>query len=145
MVPKKPEHRRLRGDWSLKNINNMADSSEKVSFRVDMQCSSLRAKAFLVFDRGSQPIGRHLANKLLTCCQQSADCWQKIFVKGGKRQSADCWLGELFFIFSQECLIMKKSHGSRNQVLFNISNQVLQQLPRYAKCPSLKLTLKQGY
>ena len=23
--------------------------------------------------------------------QQSADCWQKIFVKGGKRQSADSW------------------------------------------------------
>ena len=102
MVPKKPKHRRLRGDWSLKNLNNMADSSEKVSFRVDMQCSSLRAKAFLVFDRGSQPIGRHLANKLPTCCQQSAnsrptngqqsaDCWQKIFVKGGKRQSADSW------------------------------------------------------
>jgi len=33
----------------------MADSSEKVSFRVDMQCSSLRAEAFLVFDKGSQP------------------------------------------------------------------------------------------
>ena len=74
----------LRGDWSLKNLNNMADSSEKVSFCVDMQCSSLRAKAFLVFDRGSQPIGglsvnsrptlyRHAANKLPTCCQQSAD------------------------------------------------------------------------
>ena len=102
MVHKKPQHRRLRGDWSLKNINNMADSSEKVSFRVDMQCSSLRAKAFLVFDRGSQPIGglsansrptlyRHAANKLPTCCQQSADCWQKIFVKGGKLQSADSW------------------------------------------------------
>ena len=121
MVPKKPEHRRLRGDWSLKNINNMADSSEKVSFRVDMQCSSLRAKAFLVFDRGSQPSGRLSANSrptlgqqitdmLPTVGRQSADCWQKIFVKGGKRQSADCrpavdqqsadcWLGEPFFIF----------------------------------------------
>ena len=38
----------------------MADLSEKVSFRVDMQCSSLRAEAFLVFDRGSQPT--HAAN-----------------------------------------------------------------------------------
>lgn len=57
----------------------MADSSEKVSFRVDMECSSLRAEAFLVFDRGSQP----------TLGQQITDCWQKIFVKGGKRQSAD--------------------------------------------------------
>ena len=102
MVQKKPQHRRLRGDWSLKNINNMADSSEKVSFRVDMQCSSLRAKAFLVFDRGSQPIGglsansrptlyRHAANSRPTNGQQSANCWQKIFVKGGKRQSADSW------------------------------------------------------
>ena len=53
LVPKKPKHRRLRGDWSLKNLNNMAESSEKVSFRVDMQCSSLRAEAFLVFDRDS--------------------------------------------------------------------------------------------
>ena len=35
--------------------NNMADSSEKVSFLVDMQCSALRAEAFLVFDKGSQP------------------------------------------------------------------------------------------
>ena len=69
-------------------------------------------------------VGQHLANKLLTCCQQSANCWQKIFVKGGKRQSADSWptvgrlladsrptvgqqsadsfLGELFFIFKDE-------------------------------------------
>ena len=47
-------------------------------------------------------LNRHLANKLPTCCQQSADsrptngqqsadCWQKIFVKGRKRQSADSW------------------------------------------------------
>ena len=91
LVPKKPKHRRLRGDWSLKNLNNMADSSEKVSFRVDMQCSSLRAEAFLVFDRGSQPtLGQQITNMLPTVVRQSADCWQKIFVKGGKRQSADC-------------------------------------------------------
>ena len=43
--------------------------------------------------------------------QQSADCWQKICVKGSKRLSFDCrptvgqlladsFLGELFFIFS---------------------------------------------
>ena len=47
-------------------------------------------------------LNRHLANKLPTCGQQSADsrptngqqsadCWQKIFVRGGKRQSADSW------------------------------------------------------
>ena len=51
----------------------MADSSEKVSFRVDMQCSSLRAKAFLVFDRGSQPIGRLSANSRPTLGQQITD------------------------------------------------------------------------
>ena len=36
-------------------------------------------------------LNRHLADKLPTCYQQSADCWQKIFVKGGKRQSANSW------------------------------------------------------
>ena len=43
-----------------------------------------------------------MANKLPTCCQQSADnrptngqlsadCWQNILVKGGKQQWANCW------------------------------------------------------
>ena len=53
----------------------MVDSSDKVSFLVDMQCSSLRAEAFLVFNKGSQPtlgqqitdsrptVGRLLAEK----------------------------------------------------------------------------------
>ena len=63
----------------------MADSSEKVSFRVDMQCSSLRAEAFLVFDRGSQPtLGQQITDVLPTVSRQSADCWQK-------KLSADCW------------------------------------------------------
>ena len=81
----------------------MANSSEKVSFRVDMQCSSLRAEAFLVFDKGSQPtlgqqitdmrptVGRQTANSRPTNGQQSADYRQKIFVEGGKRQLANCW------------------------------------------------------
>ena len=61
----------------------MADSSEKVSFLVDMQCSSLRAEAFLVFDKGSQPtLGQQITDSRLANGQQSADCWQKIFVKG---------------------------------------------------------------
>ena len=51
LVPEKPKHRRLRGDWSLKKPKQYGG----LSFRVDMQCSSLRAEAFLVFDRGSQP------------------------------------------------------------------------------------------
>ena len=74
LVPKKPKHRRLQGDWSLKDLNNMADSSEKVSFHVNMQCSSLRAEAFLEFNRGSQPtLGRQISNMLPTVDRQSAD------------------------------------------------------------------------
>ena len=34
---------------------------------------------------------RHAANSCTTNGQQSADCWQKIFVKGGKWQSAGSW------------------------------------------------------
>ena len=68
----------LRGDWSLKNLNNMADSSEKVSFRVDMQCSSLRAEAFLVFDRGSQPtLGQQITDMLPTAGQLLAEDFRK--------------------------------------------------------------------
>ena len=52
----------------------MADSSEKVSFRVDMQCSSLQAEAFLVFDRGFQPtVGQQITDMLPTVGRQSAD------------------------------------------------------------------------
>ena len=52
----------------------MADSSEKVPFRVDMQFSSLRAEAFLEFDRGSQPtLGRQITDMLPTVGQQSAN------------------------------------------------------------------------
>ena len=55
-----------------------------------MQCSSLRAEAFLVFDKGSQPtLGQQITDMRPTVGRQSADCRQKIFVEGGKRQSAD--------------------------------------------------------
>ena len=68
----------LRGDWSLKNLNNMADSSEKVSFRVDMQCSSLRAEAFLAFDRGSQPtLGQQITDMLPTVGRLLAEDFRK--------------------------------------------------------------------
>ena len=74
LVPKKSKHKILRGDWSLKNLNNMVDSSENVPFRVDMQCSSLRAVAFLEFDRGSQlTLGRQITDMLPTVGRQSAD------------------------------------------------------------------------
>ena len=78
LVPKKPKQRRLRGDWSLKNLNNTVDSSEKVSFRVDMQCSSLRAEAFLVFDIGSQPtLGQQITDMLPTVGRLLAEDFRK--------------------------------------------------------------------
>ena len=110
----------------------MANSSEKVPFRVDMQCSSLRAEAFLVFDKGSQPtLGQQISDSRPTNGQQSADYRQKIFIEGGKRQLADCrstvvrlsvdcrltvgqqsadsFLGELFFIFSLNSVLWTPS------------------------------------
>ena len=91
----------------------MADSSEKVSFCVDMQCSSRRAEAFLVFDKGSQPtVGQQITDMRPTVGRQSADCWQKIFGKAVNdsqptvgRLSADSFLGELFFIFSEIAVV----------------------------------------
>ena len=55
-----------------------------------------------LFWYSTRVLNRHLANKLPTCGQQSADsrptngqqsadCWQKIFVKGAKQQSANSW------------------------------------------------------
>ena len=80
-----------------------------------------------LFWYSTRVLNRHLANRLPTFGPQSADCWQKIFVEGGKRQSADSWLtvvqlwadcrptagqqsadsylGELFFIFSDEASV----------------------------------------
>ena len=83
----------------------MADSSKKVSFRADIQCSSLRAEAFLVFDKGSQPtlgqqitdmrptVGRQSTDSRPTNGQQSADCWQKIFIKvvNDSHPTANSW------------------------------------------------------
>ena len=87
-------------------------------------CNALPCELRL-FWNSTGVLNRHLADKLPTCYQQSADsrltngqqsadCWQKIFVKGGKQQladsrptvdqqSADSFLGELFFIFSHCC------------------------------------------
>ena len=56
----------------------MADLSEKVSSRVDMQCSSLRAEAFLVFDRGSQPtLGQQITDMLPTVGRLLAEDFRK--------------------------------------------------------------------
>ena len=68
----------------------MVDSSEKVSFLVDMQCSSLRAEAFLVFNKGSQPtLGQQITDMRPTVGRQTADKRPTAGRKGGKRQSAD--------------------------------------------------------
>ena len=56
----------------------MADLGEKVSFRVDMQCSSLRAEAFLVFDRGSQlTLGQQITDMLPTVSRLLAEDFRK--------------------------------------------------------------------
>ena len=56
----------------------MADSSEKVSFRIDMQCSSLRAEAFLVFDRGFQLTpGQQITDMLPTVGRLLAEDFRK--------------------------------------------------------------------
>ena len=87
--------------------------------RVNMQCSSLWAEAFLAFDRGSQPtlgqqitdmlptVGRQTANSRPTVGRLSpnscptvgpllANCWPTV-----DQQSANSFLGELYFTFSQ--------------------------------------------
>ena len=56
----------------------MADSSKKVSFCVGMQCSSLRAEAFLVFDRGFQmTLGQQITDMLPTVSQLLAEDFRK--------------------------------------------------------------------
>ena len=56
----------------------MADLGEKVSFRVDMQCSSLRAEAFLVFDRASQlTLGQQITDMLPTVSRLLAEDFRK--------------------------------------------------------------------
>ena len=56
----------------------MADSSEKVLFRVDMRCSSLQAEAFLVFNSGSQPtLGQQITNMLPTVSRLLAEDFRK--------------------------------------------------------------------
>ena len=99
----------MRGNCCLLNLTSTftsevalvtkTDSSEKVSFRVDT-CNVLPCELRL-FWYSTGVLNRHLANKLNyrhvansrpTNSQQSADCAQKIFVKGSKRQLANSWL-----------------------------------------------------
>ena len=113
----------------------MADSSEKVSFCVDVQYCSRQVEAFLVFDKGSQPtggqqitdmrptVGRQSTDKRPTVCrllaedfhksgkQQSADSWPTVVPLLANcwptvgQQSADSFLGELFFISSEIAVV----------------------------------------
>ena len=59
-------------------------------FHFESICNVLPCELRL-FWYSTRVLNRHLAHKLPTCSQQSADCWQKIFVKDGKRQSANSW------------------------------------------------------
>ena len=98
----------------------MADSSEKVSFLVDMQCSSLRGEAFLVFDKGSQPtLGQQITDMRPTVGRQSADKRPTVgrllaekAVNDSRptvgRLSSDSFLGELFFTFSTDTISGEK-------------------------------------
>ena len=92
----------------------MANSSEKVSFRVDMQCSSLRAEAFLVNDSRAT-VGQQLADCRSTVVRLSVDCRPTVGQLLADcrptvgQQSADSFLGELFFIFSKTSLRHKKA------------------------------------
>ena len=112
----------------------MADSSEKVSFRVDMQCSSLRAEAFLVFDKGSQPtLGQQITDMRPTVGRLLAEDFRKI----GKRQSADSFLGELFFLFSQITVIILDilHHCLRRTLNFHFSKDLCQTLVSVRRLP----------
>ena len=131
LVPKKAKHRRLRGDWSLKTPKQYGG----LKFHFTSICNVLPCELRL-FWYSTGVVNRHLANKLQTCGQQSADCWQKIFVKDSRptigRQSptvirlwancgptvgrlwANSFLGELFFTFSVHFTQISESlHRSR--------------------------------
>ena len=85
-VPKKPKHRRLRGDWSLKKTKTIWRTQVR-KFHFASICNVLPCELRL-FWYSTRFLNRHLADKLPTCGQQSAtngqhsaDYWQKIFVK----------------------------------------------------------------
>ena len=109
LVPKKPKHGRLWGDWSLKNLKKMADSSGKVPFCVNMQCYSLWAEAFLVFDRYSQPT-LHSQPTHYRHAAKSENVRKRQYMTVG-RLSANSFWGELFFTFSRY-----RTHSNFNQI-----------------------------
>ena len=83
-------HHVLKSQWPIIKIDNVPISKAK-------QKRCIR-QGFLT---DTWPTNYwHTANSRPTKGQQLTDCWQKMFVKGGKWQSADSFLGELFFTFS---------------------------------------------
>ena len=150
LVPQKPKHGRLRGDWLLKTLNNMVNSSEKVPFCVGMQCSSLRAEAFLVYNARSQPtqlthyqhaanswltVGRKFSQKAVndsrpTVGQQSDDCRPTVGQQSADSRptvgwlSADSFMGELFFTFSDIVWSILVDHSKFLPNNFSIQDRV---------------------
>ena len=100
---------------------------------VPKKCSSLRAEAFLVFDRGYQPtLGQQITDMLPTVGRRSADCRPTVDRLSANcrptvgqlwadsrptvdQQSAYSFLGEFFFTFSRfpskfETYLLSKLH-----------------------------------
>ena len=110
-----------------------------------MQCSSLRAEAFLVFNKGSQPtLGQQITDMRPTVGRLLAEDFRKI----GKRQLAASWptvgqkladsfLGELFFIFSQITVIILDilHHCLRRTLNFHFSKDLCQTLVSVRRLP----------
>ena len=107
LVPKKPKQEIARRLVPKKTKTIWRTQVRK--FHFSSICNVLPCELRL-FWYSTRALNLHLANKLPTCGRQSADCWQKICVKGGKRQSADsrptvgrlsadCWptVGRQFF------------------------------------------------
>ena len=94
LVPKKPKPRRL-----VPTKTKTIWRTQVRKFHFSSICNVLPSELRL-FWYSTRVLNRHLANNLPTCGQQladsrptngqqSANCRQKIFVEGGKRQSAD--------------------------------------------------------
>ena len=87
LVPKKPKQEIARRLVPKKTKTIWRTQARK--FHFSSICNVLPCELRL-FWYSTRALNRHLADKLPTCGRQSADCWQKICVKGGKRQLADC-------------------------------------------------------
>ena len=83
LVPKKPKPRRL-----VPTKTKTIWRTQVRKFHFSSICNVLPCELRL-FWYSTKVLNRHLANNLPTRGRQSADCRQKIFVEGGKRQSAD--------------------------------------------------------